>query len=102
MSKKKESAVGTALPAPKRVSKYGINWDDYALTAKLLGQPVLAGKNIKDTQVKALRLYKRPPFITDEGRIVVHLRNSEVKSDGKRYGDVYFVWEPTTTTEESK
>jgi hypothetical protein len=41
-----------------------------------------------------MRQYTRPPFVTDEGRIAVKLRNSKIEDDGKRYGDVYFEWEP--------
>lgn len=99
MKNKHNAKVVAELPAPRRVSKYKINWDDYAETARLLGQPVLAGRHIKESQAKAIRLYNRPPFVTPEGRIRVHLRDSQVE-DGVRYGDVYLTWEPATPKEE--
>lgn len=87
--------VVDAIPAAGgRISKYGINWDNMAYTAKLTGKPVLAGENISNSRVKSLRAYKRPPFVDDDGHIAVHLRNSSIKADGKRYGDVYFEWVP--------
>lgn len=100
--KHKPTPAVDAIPAPKRVSKYKINWDDFAHSAKILGRPVLAGSGIKESQVKALRLYDRPPFVTDEGHIKIFMRNSEVNpNDGKRYGDVYFRWIPAEKPVES-
>lgn len=89
-----EGKIVSAIPAPSRVSKYGINWDDYATTARFTGQPILAGTNIRETQVKSLRYRTRPPFVTDDGHIEFKLRNSTIKDDGVRYGDVYMVWIP--------
>ena len=79
-----------------------MDWDTPAKLAKLSGQPVLAAEDVRNSRVKSVRMYKRPPFVTAEGRIIIKLRNSQVKADGERYGDVYFEWEPTTTTKESK
>jgi hypothetical protein len=73
------------------------------MVAKMTGQPVLAASGVKDSRVKSLRQYTRAPFVTDEGRIIIEVRNSSVHEDGYRYGDVYFRWEPKNTTEkESK
>lgn len=95
-----EGKIVTTVPKPSRRSKYGINWDEQARLARLVKQPVLVGSNIRNTQVKSLRQYDRDPFVTDEGRISIMLRNSSISpKDGKRYGDVYFEWVPTTTTD---
>lgn len=98
---KKEGRVVHEIPPPKRPSKYNINWDKFIEMARMTGQPVLAGVNIRNSTVKSLRQTTRPPFVTTEGRVVVTLRNSEVKNDGQRYGDVYFTWQPYEKPEES-
>ena len=76
-----------------------IDWDGAAVLAKLAGAPVLAAEHVRDSRVKSVRQYTRPPFVTDEGKIIIEMRNSKVE-DGVRYGDVYFRWEPTTTKKE--
>lgn len=92
-----EGKIVSAIPKVTRRSKYGINWDGFAYLAKQTGQPVLAGKNIRNSQVKAIRQYDREPFTSNEGHIAVHLRNSHIDpNDGRRYGDVYFEWVPDT------
>jgi hypothetical protein len=90
----KEGKIVSEVPKPTRVSKFQTKWDEYALTAQLLKQPVLVATHVNNTLVKSMRQYTRPPFVTDEGRIAVKLRNSKIEDDGKRYGDVYFEWEP--------
>lgn len=75
--------------------KSPIDWDGPAMLAKLSGQPVLAATHIRDSLIKSVRQYKRPPFVEDDGRIVVEMRNSQTDTDGMRYGDVYFRWEST-------
>jgi hypothetical protein len=50
------------------------------------------------SKINALRQYTVPPFVTDEGRIEVRMRNSFEK-DGKRYGDCYIRWVPTNVEE---
>lgn len=93
-----EGKIVSAIPKVTRPSKYGINWDSYAYLAKQTGQPVLAGKDIRNTQIKAIRQYTREPFVTSEGRIAVRMRNSHINpADGQRYGDIYFEWIPTRT-----
>lgn len=72
-----------------------IDWDGPAMLAKLSGQPVLAATHIRDSQIKSVRQYKRPPFVEDDGRIIIEMRNSKTESNGVRYGDVYMRWEPS-------
>lgn len=92
-----EKGIVSAIPKVTRRSKYGINWDGYAYLAKQTGQPVLAGTDIRDTQVKSLRQYDREPFLSAEGHIAIRMRNSHIDpADGKRYGDVYLEWIPAT------
>lgn len=95
---KNEGKIVNAIPAPSRVSKYKINWDEFVDIAKLAKSPVLAGKNIRETQVKSMRLYTRHPFIQDDGRVKIALRNSRIEN-GVRLGDVYFVWVPNEKKE---
>lgn len=88
------------IPRPGRGSASQIDWDTPARLARLSGQPVLAGRNIRETLVKSLRLRKRHPFIDDTGHIAVKMRNSTINDeDGLRYGDVYLEWTPNTPTE---
>lgn len=88
-----EPGIVSAIPDVTRPSKYGIDWDKYAWLAKQSGRPVLAGKNIVDSQIKSIRQYTRDPFNSLDGYIAVHMRNSRINpDDGKRYGDVYFDW----------
>lgn len=94
----KEGKIVNAIPAPSRVSKYKINWDEYVDIAKLAKSPVLAGRNIRETQVKSMRQYTRHPFVQEDGHVSIALRNSEVK-DGVRTGDVYFEWVPNDKKE---
>ena len=94
----KEGKIVNAIPAPTRQSKYKIDWDKYVEVARMTGKPVLAGSNIRETTVKSMRLYTRHPFVQDEGRVKIALRNSYIK-DGVRLGDVYFEWVPTEKKE---
>lgn len=95
----KEGKIVNAIPAPSRVSKYKINWDEYVEVAKLAKSPVLAGSNIRETQVKSMRLYTRPPFVQEDGRVKIALRNSRIEN-GVRIGDVYFEWVPNEKKEQ--
>lgn len=81
------------VPAPRR-AKSTIDWDGPAMLARMTGQPVLAAEHIRNTRIKAVRQYTRPPFIEADGHIIVEMRNSKLEADGLRYGDVYFRWEP--------
>ena len=94
----KEGKIVSAIPAPSRVSKYKINWDEFVDIAKLAKSPVLAGKNIRETQVKSMRLYTRSPFVQSDGRVKIALRNSHIEN-GVRVGDVYFEWIPNEQKE---
>lgn len=89
----KEGKIVNAIPKPSRVSKYRINWDEYVDIAKLMKSPVLAGSNIRETQVKSMRQYTRHPFVQEDGHVHIALRNSKIEN-GVRVGDVYFQWIP--------
>jgi len=95
----KEGKIVNAIPAPSRVNKYKINWDEFVDIAKLAKSPVLVGRNIRETQVKALRQRTRHPYVQEDGHVAIALRNSEVEN-GVRTGDVYFEWIPTTKKEQ--
>jgi hypothetical protein len=100
----KEGKIVNAIPAPSRVSKYKINWDEFVEVSKLAKSPVLVASNIRETQVKSMRLYTRYPFVQEDGRVKIALRNSHIK-DGVRVGEVYFEWIPndqSTTTTDTK
>lgn len=91
----KGKVVNAVPPARNRRGPH-IDWDSAAALARLSGQPVLAAEHVRNTRIKSVRQYTRPPFVTDEGRIVIEMRNSSIdEKDGERYGDVYFTWEPT-------
>jgi hypothetical protein len=95
----KEGKIVNAIPAPSRQSKYKIDWDKFVDVAKLAKSPVLAGSNIRETQVKSMRQYTRHPFVQEDGHVHIALRNSIVK-DGVRVGDVYFQWIPNKKEEQ--
>jgi hypothetical protein len=95
----KEGKIVSAIPAPSRISKYKINWDEFVEIAKLAKSPVLVASNIRETQVKSMRKYTRAPYVTSEGHVVIALRNSEIKN-GVRVGDVYFEWIPNQKEEQ--
>ena len=98
-----EGKIVSEIPKVARRSKYGINWDSYAHLAKQTGQPVLAGRDIIDSQIKSIRQYKREPFLSEDGHIAVRVRNSyKSPADGKRYGDVYFEWVAFTADEKNQ
>lgn len=83
---------------PPARARGDVDWDSMARLAKMSGQAVLAATHVRNSRVKSVRQYTRPPFVTDEGRIIVELRNSKRESDGERWGDVYLRWEPATPT----
>lgn len=86
------------LPPPGAHAKRKYNWDASAkLAQKTPGLAVEAGKDVPISLIASVRQYKRAPFITDEGRIKIVMRDSYVAADGRRHGDVYFVWEDKTT-----
>lgn len=89
----KEGKIVNAIPSPARISKYGINWDEFVDVAKLAKSPVFVAKNIRETQVKSMRQYTRAPFVQEDGHVHIALRNSTIK-DGVRVGEVYFQWIP--------
>lgn len=91
MSTKGQPVVSEVPPARRR-SDY--DWDAMALLAQLnKGKAVRAATNVTETRIKAVRKYRRPPFYTNEGHIVVSMRNSHLNKHDQRVGDVYFSWE---------
>jgi hypothetical protein len=91
--------VGKLPPRASRGPDY--DWDSMALLAiKHPGEAVLAAEHVSDSRVKSLRGYNRYPFIQENGRIIIAVRNSSVEEDGIRYGDVYFVWQESREGEE--
>jgi len=90
----KGKLVGKLPPRASRGEDY--DWDAAALLAvQHPDEAVLAATHVPESRVKAVRGYKRKPFVSDTGHIMVAVRNSAVEADGIRYGDVYFLWEPT-------
>lgn len=86
--------VGKLPPRASRGEDY--DWDAAAkLAAEHPDEAVLAATHVPESRVKSVRGYTRKPFVTETGRIGVAVRNSTVEADGIRYGDVYFIWEPT-------
>lgn len=102
MKNPKEGATVDAIPATRRPTiRYNIDWDHMANLARLTGKPVLAGTNIRITQLGAIRQYKRPAFRDETGHIKAIMRESKINpEDGVRYGDIYFEWIDTTNQEE--
>lgn len=94
----KGKVVG-AIPKVTRIGRSKYDWDTPARLAKMSGQPVLAGEHIRNSLVKSLRQYDRPPFVTDEGHIEINLRNSSIDEQGVRHGDVYMQWVPNQKEE---
>jgi hypothetical protein len=94
----KDGKIFDQLPPVSRPHKSKINWTEAAEVARLTGSPVLAAKHVKHSLVQSVRQYSKPPFVTDEGRIIVNLRNSTVEK-GVRYGDVFFTWQPNEPKE---
>lgn len=84
-----------SVPRPN-LAKDGIDWDSKALLARENpGQGVLAGKDMPESRARSLRVRNREPFVTDEGRIVVSVRDSYLTATGRRYGNIWFEWVPT-------
>lgn len=95
----KEGKIVHEIPPVRRNvrhTRHEIKWDEYATLAKLTGQPVLAGQNIRNSTVKSVRQYTRYPFVDDTGHIAVRFRSKTIGEDGERYGDVYLEWIPNT------
>ena len=91
MSKKGPQPVVTSVPPPYQRGEY--DWDAMAILAKLnKGNAVLAASGVRLPLIKSVRRYNRPPFVTDEGHVVVNKRNSHLNEQGVRVGDVYFSW----------
>jgi hypothetical protein len=96
----KKGIVLDELPPARRRPDY--DWDSVANTAKENpGKPVLAYEDVPLSRIASVRQRRRPPFVEDGGRIIVTMRDS-YEADHTRYGNVFFTWEPTTTTKEEK
>jgi hypothetical protein len=89
-----EGKLVSSVP-PKRFAEQVYDWDGIAeLARNNPDMAVLAGEHVRMTTIKSVRAYTRSPFVTNEGRIKVSMRNSVEEADGHRYGDVYFEWVP--------
>ncbi|MDR6416067.1 hypothetical protein [Pseudarthrobacter sulfonivorans] len=88
-----------SIPLPRRGGRSNseYNWDESATLARESGLPVLAANHVRESRIKSVRQYDRPPFVCSDGRIKVHMRNSILEKDGERYGDVYFTWQDSGT-----
>lgn len=86
-------------PTTRGRGREAYEWDKAALDAKKQYDEdpklwVLAGEAVPQSQINALRQYSVQPFVTDDGRIEVAMRNSFKGDDGKRYGDCWVHWVP--------
>jgi hypothetical protein len=77
---------------PPRGVRGGWDWDAMAMLAQLTGKPVRAGADVPMSRIKSVRSYRRPPFVTDEGQIIINMRNSHKNDQGITVGDLYFTW----------
>lgn len=95
MSEQDEVKVVGALPPRGNINT---EWDGFVPIARENpGQAVRVGTNVPNLRVNAIRQYvRRPPYLTEEGRIEVSLRNSRVDADNIRRGEMYFTWHPAT------
>jgi len=94
----KGKIVASAPPRSARTGSSVYDWDSMAKQA--LEHPdkaVLAAKDVPITRITALRMYKRYPFLDENGNRLVKIlmRNSTEKFDKERnrtirFGDVYF------------
>lgn len=101
MTTRKENRIVEAVPPRGRANPSTRHFDDMAGVAKLTGKPVLVGEHMPLSRISSIRQYKKAPFVTDEGRIIIQMRNSSVE-DGKRYGDLYFEWESNSADTTNK
>lgn len=97
----KGKIVETVPPARRRSEH---DWDAMAILAKMnKGKSVLAARGVRNDLVKSVRKYRREPFFTAEGHVVVSLRDSHTNDSGIRVGDVYFTWvDNDQNTEQAK
>lgn len=98
MATRKRGKILPAVPPPSgkfsRVKQL-YKWEEHVKTAREnIGSVVLAEVGVPVTHINSLRQYKHDPFVTDEGRIAVSYRGSQVGKDGVRRADVYLKWEP--------
>lgn len=89
MNKKGHRTVDAVPPPGKRP---GPDWDGLAMVAQAAGKPILAATNVPMSRIKSVRSYRRPPFLTGEGKIIINMRNSHREPDGTTVGDVYLTW----------
>lgn len=83
------------LPPETRTSAgpYGGKYNEAVELAKTRpGVALKVETNVERRIYIGLHGHKREPFVTDEGHISVKMRNSKLGSDGKRRGDLYFIW----------
>jgi hypothetical protein len=73
-------------------------WDSSVhLAQQHPNEAVEVATDINVVTINSVRQYvKRAPYTTPDGHIEVSCRGSVQKDDGKRYGNMYFTWIPTT------
>jgi len=92
----REGAWAERVP-PRGRPRSKRDWDGLCRKAQdRPGIPLLAASDVPVSLATSVRERSRPPFVTDEGRLLVQVRNSEIRHDrdGKRYGDLWFTWLP--------
>lgn len=75
-----------------RAGEQDYDWDEAAKTALANpGSAVLAAEQVPISRINSLRMYARPPFVTEDGvrKVAVKMRHSFRADNGQRYGDVY-------------
>lgn len=83
--------TGDLPPRRSRPSAY--EWDNLCRKAQdRPGEALLAASGVPVSLAKSIRGRTRAPFVRQDGHLIVNVRNSVVKDDGKRYGDLYFTW----------
>lgn len=88
--------MGIKAPYPRQ-HEWREPWDEIIEACK--ATPNEFGYMLPDrskTMVNSINYQKKnPPFVTPDGRLRAHVRNSRY-IDGKVVCDVYFVWDTTT------
>jgi hypothetical protein len=97
MTPKGRPTVDSVPPARRRPSN---DWDAMAIMAQHTGKPTRAGTNVPISKIKSVRTYRRPPFRTDEGHIIINMRNTHHDPDLGTVGDMYFTWAPNEQQKE--
>lgn len=84
---------------PARHELKGDKYVELARTAQEHPErPLLVAEGEHERVAKRLRARVRPPFVQNDGRIVVSMRQTYVADDGRR-GDIYLMWVPNKKKE---